>query len=219
MAPRLCPDCHAPLPANSPPGAPCPACLVRVGLDESLAAGESSASAGSSAALLPRDFFTGEPLALNELGDYELLEQIGRGGMGVIYRARQRSLNRTVAVKLIRGGALARTPSVARFRTEAAAAARLQHPGIVANHHPTPAASSGAGSGSALRARRARPSRLTLLWSTLWLGPQMGAISPRRATMARRCFGMRHRNECCVPFKNRKSPAGCRPVVGLKGRT
>ncbi len=65
------------------------------------------------------------------LGDYELLEVIGRGGMGVVYRATQRMLNRTVAVKMIRGGMLACENDVRRFYTEAQAAARLHHPGIV----------------------------------------------------------------------------------------
>ncbi|WP_182867875.1 serine/threonine-protein kinase [Stieleria mannarensis] len=65
------------------------------------------------------------------LGDYELLEVIGRGGMGVVYRANQRMLNRTVAVKMIRGGMLACENDVRRFYTEAQAAARLHHPGIV----------------------------------------------------------------------------------------
>ncbi|HEY2784606.1 MAG TPA: protein kinase [Fimbriiglobus sp.] len=72
------------------------------------------------------------PTALpRRFGDFELVSELGRGGMGVVYQARQLSLNRTVAVKMVREAHLATEEDRSRFRAEAAAAARLSHPNVV----------------------------------------------------------------------------------------
>src|SRR5690349_10229025 len=65
------------------------------------------------------------------LGDFELIRELGRGGMGIVYEARQVSLNRKVALKVLKAGLGLTTQAVTRFRREAAAAAKLHHTNIV----------------------------------------------------------------------------------------
>jgi hypothetical protein len=102
-----CSTCGAALPDDAPGGL-CPQCLAQT-------------------VLSPGD-------RIQYFGNYELVEEVGLGGMGIVWRAQQTGLNRTVALKMIRGGMLADADDVRRFYAEAEAAANLQHPNIVAIH-------------------------------------------------------------------------------------
>ena len=125
--PRICPDCGAVLPARAPLGL-CPECAFGGAAANGPAPSLTEERAPRSQSP-PKD-----TLPLRTLGDYELLEPIGQGAVGVVYKARQLSLDRIVAVKLLTSGALASPDVIHRFRTEAVAAGSLQHPNIVAVH-------------------------------------------------------------------------------------
>ena len=125
-APKIqaCRQCGAPLGDRALVGF-CPRCMLAAGVPERLAE-PSAAEPPSSESFIP----IGQN-RLGTFGDYDLLEEIAHGGMGVVYKARQISLNRVVAVKMLLLGPLASQETIERFHREAQAAASLKHANIV----------------------------------------------------------------------------------------
>ncbi len=119
---RICSECGATISEASADGF-CPQCLLDLALQ---AKGETVVET------LPENSCTTHTGRV--FGNYDVLEQIGQGGMGVVYRARQRGLGRVVALKLMLAGSRATEAEIKRFHTEAKAAATLKHPHVVAIH-------------------------------------------------------------------------------------
>ena len=132
---KLCPQCGGQLPADAPQGL-CPQCLMKAGLqtgaDVNKADSVDAQSDLPTSAAPPSEFVPPEPAELaRQFPQLDILELLGQGGMGAVYKARQKELDRVVALKILPPGIGKDAAFAERFTCEAKALAKLNHPGIV----------------------------------------------------------------------------------------